>query len=275
MPTDVSRAQSIAVFLFAHQDDEFGVYRQILISQMRGMRVICVYLTSGVPCGGDPGRRNAESLAVLGRLGVSEDDVVFAGGLLEIADGTLVDSMEKASEWLASWLASLSSVAAVYVPAWEGGHPDHDALHAVAVLMCSELAIGASLWQFPLYNAYRCPGKFFRVLFPLSKNGEVVRSVIPLGQRFGFLRLALSYPSQRISWIGLFPFFLLHYMLKGTQELQRVRLERVCERPHDGALYYEKRGFSSWLLLSSRVRAWLAVRPEGSPVRLLLRIPSN
>ncbi len=253
-------ADAVAVFLFAHQDDEFGVYQQILAERQRGRRVVCAYFTTGVPPGGDPSRRDRESLSVLGRLGVREADVVFAGTRLAIADGNLIESIPLAYVWSRAWLTSFESVAAIYMPAWEGGHPDHDGLHAVAAELCSELGIAGRAWQFPLYNGDRCPRPFFRILSPLRANGPVTATRIPWARRIRFLKYALSYPSQRGSWVGLFPFLLLHYLVSGSQSLQAVRRERILQRPHDGLLYYEHRRFSTWDALHGRVAAWLAGR---------------
>jgi len=262
MRTDdrIFAGSAVAVFFFGHQDDEFGVYFQIGLERAKGRRIVCAYLTSGVPAGADAARRNGESLAVLAKLGVRAEDVVFAGGRLGIPDGRLIDHLSLASGWMAPWLASLGEIAAVYLPAWEGGHPDHDALHAVALRLCAEAGIERRVWQFPLYHADGCPGQLFRVLAPLEANGEVSRARIPWAQRPAFLRYSLSYPSQKMSWVGLFPFFLLHLLFCGEQALQRAELRRIGERPHAGDLYYEKRRFSSWPEVHARLGAWLSGR---------------
>jgi len=100
--------------------------------------------------------------------------------------------------------------------------------------------------QYSLYNARSCPAPLFRVLAPLAENGPVMRSRLPWRQRWQHLRLCLMYPSQRNTWIGLFPFVLLHYLLRGEQQLQGVALARLQQRPHAGALYYENRRFYRW-----------------------------
>jgi LmbE family N-acetylglucosaminyl deacetylase len=38
-------ASPVALFLFAHQDDEFGVFHVIDECRRRGQRVVCAYLT--------------------------------------------------------------------------------------------------------------------------------------------------------------------------------------------------------------------------------------
>lgn len=264
MPTENPEISPVALFLFAHQDDEFGVYQQIILEQQLGHRVVCAYFTSGVPDGSDPTRRNQESLAVLGDLGVHHQDVVFAGEQLGISDGKLIDSLQSAFAWTHSWLNSFPCIGAVYIPAWEGGHPDHDSLHAFVAQLCTERGITARVKQFSLYNAFRRPQPFFRVLAPLQENGPVYTTRIPWRHRIRFLKYALSYPSQRKSWIGLFPFVLVHYLFSGTQALQAIRPQRILERPHSGALYYEHRRFSTWSSLSEKVVVWLESRPSAA-----------
>lgn len=258
MPINSRQAGGIALFLFAHQDDEFGVFHAIEECRRRGMHLVCIYFTRGA--GDLRERRNAESCRVLAQLGVAENDVIFAGDLLHIDDGNLPAYLEQASEWLAEHVSALGQVDLVYVTAWEGGHHDHDALHAVTIDMAERFALLDKVRQFSLYNRYRRAGPFFNVLMPLAANGAVQRTAIPWRKRLTYLRLCLSYPSQLLTWVGLFPFVLLHYILLGTQSLQAVRPERVLARPHEGMLYYEYRRFYQWEQMERRLREWRAGR---------------
>lgn len=246
-----------ALFLFAHQDDEFGVFEQIHLERQAGRRVCACYFTTGVPLGGSPWERNDESLRVLGRLGVVDADVHFVGESLGIADGRLLDALIPAADWLLGQL-SRGDVAAIYAPAWEGGHPDHDGLCAVATAACQHAGLLSKLRHFHLYNGRGCPGPFFRVLSPLADNGPVTRSRIPWARRLRYLRECMSYNSQRGSWIGLLPFVALHYLLDGSQALQPASVQRIGQRPHAGRLYYEKRQFATWEGLRARVAAFMA-----------------
>lgn len=256
MLTETTLVQPSALFLFAHQDDEFGVFQKIMDEQRHGRRVFCAYLTDGAFEGKSSLRRNRESLAVLTKLGVQEEDIFFAGHTLSIPDGSLPDHLKIASEWIASWLTRYPMVTAIYLPAWEGGHHDHDALHAMGVIVGEEAGLIKVVRQFPLYNGYKCGGPLFRVLLPLPMNGDIERKKIPWINRLRFLRYCLSYPSQATTWVGLLPFVLLHYVFYGTQVLQTVSRERIRYRPHSGYLYYEKRQFCTWEKMSARLRVW-------------------
>jgi LmbE family N-acetylglucosaminyl deacetylase len=241
-----SNGQEIALFLFPHQDDEFGVFHQIESEREQARTVCCVYFTTGVPSGENPAQRSAESAGVLRALAVSESNIHFFGEQLGISDGALPHHTLAVAAWIEKTLLENPSVATVYVPAWEGGHSDHDALHACALQALRASASKAQCFQFPLYHAAGCVGPFFRVLSPLAANGEVARTRIPILKRLRYLRLLLFYRSQWKSWIGLFPFVLLHALFNGTQALQPVHAQRLSERPHAGLLYYEKRKFSTW-----------------------------
>lgn len=256
MPIDARQDGAHALFLFAHQDDEFGVYQRILDCRRRGLRVACAYLTDGRTAKASAAQRNRESLAVLARLGVAPEDVFFAGAELGIGDARLPLHLAEAAGWIGRWLDRYPLIDALHVTAWEGGHHDHDALHALAVTLAAGKDLLARTWQFPLYQAKGLPGPLFRVLAPLPENGPALAVRIPWKHRWTHLRACLSYPSQRTTWIGLFPFVLLHYLLRGVEQLQPVALRRLEERPHAGALYYEKRAFFTWPRMRAALDAW-------------------
>ncbi|MBQ5950381.1 PIG-L deacetylase family protein [Massilia sp. ST3] len=253
MPTDAA-----ALFLFAHQDDEFGVFERIAACRRRGQRVACAYLTDGQTASASAQQRNAESLAVLAGLGVPAAEVAFAGQALGIGDARLPLHLDAAGRWIGGWLDGFPAIEALHLPAWEGGHHDHDALHALAVSLAARRGLLGRTWQFSLYQAKGLPGPLFRVLAPLPENGAVSAIAIPWRARLGHLRRCLAYPSQRGTWLGLFPFVLLHYLARGGEQLQPVSPERLLERPHAGPLYYEKRRFFTWERMAAALAAWRA-----------------
>jgi len=256
--------EPVALFLFAHQDDEFGVFERIAALRRQGVRVACAYLTDGQTANASAATRNAESLAVLAQLGVAQHDVAFAGQLLGIGDARLPLHMEAAGRWIGAWIDSFYPIEAIHVTAWEGGHHDHDALHALVVTLAAERGLLARTWQFSLYQAESLGGPLFRVLAPLAANGPVTAAPISWAARRQYLRLCLSYPSQRNTWIGLFPIVLLHYLRRGEQALQGVDPARLEQRPHAGALYYEKRKFFTWERMRAAIAAWRATRPHAT-----------
>lgn len=253
---DIVFTDRIALFLFAHQDDEFGVFQAILNEIGNGNKVVCVYLTDGGKGGTSVDKRNGESLAVLEKLGVQSENVRFIGCELSIPDGRFVERLADAAEWVRGYFNSATSLSAVYVPAWEGGHQDHDAIHAMAVTLAADHGAIDIVRQFPLYTGYRCAGQLYRVFCALPANGEILKMVIPWRNRFRFMGYCLSYRSQTITWLGLFPYVVFHYLSAGVQSLQPVTADRIAQRPHEGALYYERRKFYTWDEMSTSLTQW-------------------
>jgi LmbE family N-acetylglucosaminyl deacetylase len=235
----------VALFLFAHQDDEFGVFAQIEQELQEGRRVCCIYATDGAATA-ISNVRDAESRAVLQRLGVLAGDIIFIGRQLGISDGQLHRHTDVLKQWLNSFFNLHRKLYVCFVPAWEGGHPDHDLLHAIAIELLNSKKNIVNIWQYSLYNGRNCFGPFFRLCSPLPENGPVKRSRISWPDRLRYVRLCLAYPSQWRTWIGLFPFACVHYFLVGVQQLQRVDQTRLSQPPHAQPLYYERRGFLDW-----------------------------
>lgn len=242
-----------SVFLFAHQDDEYGIYAALHRHVCQGDSVHCAYLTDGGPLAQ---RRRQESLTVLGALGVVPEHVYFPGCEYAWQDGRLHTHYAACCRWVAQLLANLAPVGDVYIPAWEGGHPDHDSVHMAAVTAVRHRGENTRIWQFPLYNGYRCWGPMFRTMLPLPANGPVHTTPIAPALRLYFVRLCLRYPSQWKTWLGLFLPVALRYMITGVQQLQAI-YPKQPSKPHEGRLYYERRGFCSWQTL----KAALAVDP--------------
>ena len=134
-------------------------------------------------------------------------------------------------------------------------------VHAIAVRQFEVMGDVKKVRQFPLYNGRNCRGPFFRVLDPLPENGPATRRRILPRDRVRYLGFCLRYPSQWKTWIGLFPFIVLHYLCDPVQVLQPVDPARLRERPHDGLLYYERRGFLDWGTLQMAIDS---ASPQGA-----------
>lgn len=233
----------INVFLMAHQDDEFGVFWEIHNLISKHEKVIVVYLTSGSLTGKLNERRNGESIKVLKTLGVSENNVYFLGSDLQIPDGALIEHAQQAYRALKLLIDKIGNPQRFYVLAWEGGHQDHDAAHILGALMAKQYGVVDQSYQFPLYTGEKLPFSFFKLFSPLKENGSVIRHIIPWRLRVQFIKYCFYYQSQKKAWLGLFPFFLFHYLFSGSQYLQKITLDRIFQSPHSGRLLYERRGF--------------------------------
>lgn len=236
MPTE---ARPVCVFFFPHQDDEFAVFGLIEDCVSRRERPVCFFLTDGQGYAAIASSRNAESRRVLLKLGVTPEDIHFIGSDMEIPDGKLFQSLDRLHLALLEELRGLHPKA-VFIPAWEGGHHDHDAAHALGVHLCEQAGCQTPM-QFPLYNGIGLPGSLFRVLHPLSGNGPLLR--FPFGMRRGcrYVGLCLHYRSQWRTWIGLLPFVILWTFVRRAHVLQLAAKFLADKRPHPGPLLYERR----------------------------------
>lgn len=230
-------------FIFAHPDDEFGCFESIRSATQAGNSVECYYLTDGGYGGQSTAIRKRETLSVLRKLGVAEENVRFVGLMYGLPDGVLYElkNMLRAADAVYESLKNISDIEGIYAPAWEGGHQDHDASFVIACKIADELPGRPHVWQYSLYNGYGLRGSFFNVMKPLHSNGEVKNLSISLCERFKYLRLCLSYRSQWKTWVGLFPFVCIKLLLGGKYCLQLAMYPHKFERPHAGALLYERR----------------------------------
>lgn len=233
------------LFLFAHQDDEYGVYPLLERLASGGEAIEVIYLTSGTLDGQKSTRRNGESRKVLTRLGISESDIYFLGTDLGLPDGRLYQHVERAAQAVLEYLATKEKPTRIFSPAWEGGHQDHDATHVVACYLARVFACVDDSRQFPLYHGRGLPGSLWHTFSPLPENGTVEAMRISWQQRLRYLRYCLLYRSQWRTWIGLYPMYALNLLTSGRQLLQPLRLERLREAPHPGRRLYERRGFCS------------------------------
>jgi hypothetical protein len=252
---------SATLFLLAHPDDEFFCAPFIHDEQKTGRHVICAYLTDGGWGGQSVQQRIDESLAVLARLGVPSGDVHFIGAELFIPDGALAAHMPAAYEAVRGLVGSNTRI---YTTAWEGGHQDHDACHAIGVRLGLQFGL-AEVYQFPLYNAMGVVAPLFSVMLPLAANGPIDGRALTWSERLFFLRNACGYPSQWKTWLGLLPFATARLLKDGRVVRQPAQAGRLRERPHEGALLYERRGNARFADVNERVAAFL--RDATDPTR--------
>lgn len=228
-----------AVFFLAHPDDEFFCLPLISAEVQGGRSVHVVYLTDGGPLAST---RERETLQVLSEAGVLRDNVRFAGREEGWSDGGLHRKLGEVRSWLTRYLTERGACARIYVPAWEGGHHDHDACFGVlASLMRDQVTGSAVCLQFPLYTGSGVPGPLFRCMVSLQANGEV------LSHRFGaregarYWSFAAAYPSQWRTWVALGPAAAWGYLVRRSVLVQRVDPTRMKQPPYVGTPYFERR----------------------------------
>ena len=228
------------LFLFPHQDDEYFVAPMLAGAPSRAR---CVFLTTGDHHGVGAVVRNDESLRALRCLGIAADQIVFAGAELRVPDNGLAAHLPAVFEWLSARYSR--GVENVIAPAWEGGHPDHDAACLLGHALAAKWG-GVPVWEFAAYRAHPAVPYFYEVMKPLP--GAAAGDASGSAGRFTRKTFALfrSYPSQWKTWLGLFPPLLLNFLAGGRTGLYRAGHRDFGVRPHAGKLYYEYRGWNTF-----------------------------
>ncbi|MHB9111771.1 MAG: PIG-L deacetylase family protein [Thermoleophilia bacterium] len=242
-----------ALFLFAHHDDEFFI--AVIMRRLAAARLplAAVWLTHG---GLHGNRREAESRRAMELIGVEPSSQYF----LRLPDGHALDNLEEIIMRLSRLLRVLKP-ASVFVPAFEGGHPDHDTAQlaaAAAIRRMSQVSSDRAvedepaavshatshiqrptLYEFPLYN--RAAARLLRVGQFIPGTTEVRHTPVKLRDRLLKQRLAVIFRSQRaIIWplTGLRGGPMMVHV-KG-EPYRRVPASRdYTVRPHPGRLAYE------------------------------------
>ena len=199
---------------------------------------------------------------MLGGLGIRSDHIHFLGSVHQLADGQLQRNLDAAYRVVSDFCSRLEHVEAVYMPAWEGGHHDHDSCHVLAFLAARRFFPAAQIWQFPMYHGlHRKIG--VNVFAPLAENGQPVIRKLPLAERWTDFLSFRHYPSQFWTWIRMLPFVGMYYLRSGEEQLQPVSRERMGCRPHAGELFYERLYGVTYEEVRSEVDRLLRARDES------------
>ncbi len=233
------------LFLFAHQDDEYFVAPFL---EREPARARCVFLTMGDFHGTSCAVRNAESLRALRSLGVPEEHILFAGEKLRVPDNDLVSHLPAA---LALLLAECGGAQTVIAPAYEGGHPDHDAACLLGHAFAAR-AGGPPVLEFAAYRAHSWLPHYYTVM-QLPEDRKREEASLPMA-RFSPRNFFLFrfYPSQWRTWLGLLPPLLSRYLTNGNAGIYPARQRDFRIRPHEGKLYYEYRRWSTFERFGAR-----------------------
>jgi len=145
-PLNVSDRDERFIFVFAHPDDDVfaaGLMKRLLSS---GIETFGVWLTSGGYLGGQ-NRRESELRRSTSLLSLPQDHCA----MLRFPDLGLIDSMDEASSKLSEIFRNYKPQN-IFVTAFEGGHPDHDAANFIVYEARFRSQLNCRLFEFPLYN---------------------------------------------------------------------------------------------------------------------------
>ncbi|HKR90559.1 MAG TPA: hypothetical protein VJS38_20510 [Phenylobacterium sp.] len=229
------------VYILAHFDDEYCALPLIWQAAREGLEQRFVYLVDyrDAALGA---RRLAETRVFLARQGIAEAAVLPLG----LGSGVFDQSLHRGAgvmfprlaEAVAQVQAEGAGVTRLVVPAWEGGHMDHDACAFMAVRLAARLG-GPPVRQFTLYNGRGLAGPLLRGGAPLAQNGPRTAVRLTPAEWLRWMAVVRAFPSQAYAWSGIWP-----AMFAGTARRgfawQALEPARVTARPHAGALFYER-----------------------------------
>jgi len=242
------------VALFAHPDDEFAVLPLLAALTARGQRIMLCWLTDGGFNGVPPDVRRAESIRVLAEWKVDSGGCRFIGAEIRIPDGQLHLNISRALEALHRCLADCSGPIKCLIPAWEGGHQDHDVVHVLGRYIRRSRA-NVTLIQYPLYNGEGLVGPFFKVLNSLSEMSIAFSIKFSVFESVALLRACARYRSQWRTFLGLTPLIAWRLLVvRKVINFCHVRQLDPCVRPHAGPLLYERRANLSWAEIRESVK---------------------
>lgn len=142
------------LILIPHPDDEIvGACAAVGRAVDRGAEVFGLYLTTGVPAPEVlwPWQRRGHAAWVARRRAEARKAAKMLGieplGFLDIATRRLKDHLASARDAARGAIAA-HGIDTVWVPAYEGGHQDHDSASALA----STVTDVAAVWEFAEYN---------------------------------------------------------------------------------------------------------------------------
>ncbi|MGC8658836.1 MAG: PIG-L deacetylase family protein [Desulfomonilaceae bacterium] len=134
------------MFIFAHPDDDVFISGLMKMLITKGVEVAGVWLTSGGYLGGQDRREN-ELTRAMDTLGLPPS----SRRLFRLPDLGLIRSMDKGISMLTEVLRDFRPQN-IFVTAFEGGHPDHDAANFIVYESRFRSKTGHQLFEFPLYN---------------------------------------------------------------------------------------------------------------------------
>ncbi len=223
------------VYVLAHFDDEYCalplIRRDVALGRTQRFIHVVDYRTPELAA-----RRLRETQSFLVGQGVPAEAELHLGAGTGWLDGQLHRHAQAAYAALAA--AVPGPVERVVVPAWEGGHPDHDICAALGAKLAAER--GAAVDQISLYQGKGLPWIFYRAASPLAENGAVQRIDLSAGEWARWLAAVAAFPSQLKAWSGLLPAMAMTFARQGGFRYQSLDPRRIGERPHAGGLLYER-----------------------------------
>jgi N-acetylglucosamine malate deacetylase 1 len=216
--------------LAPHPDDEVvGACAAITRARAAGDRIFCLYLTTGVPLRDVlwPWERRRHPGKVIRRT----DEARLAAKLLDIgfiavapwATRTLKDHWASARALIAETVKA-ERIDALWAPAFEGAHQDHDVANALASTFLEHLSVS----EFAEYNF--AGGRVRSQEFVGTNGTETILQLTPDEQQLKRRALALYASEQRnLRHIGV-----------EREALRPLPRHDYSRPPHEGRLFWQR-----------------------------------
>ena len=249
-----------SIFIFSHQDDEFGVFELIRNAIKQSHNVIIYYMTNGKINKSIPKNilyhRDLESLKVLKKIGVKEKNIFFFGRVNNIETCCLYKKLEYAYKILSQKIIKTPGKKIIYTHALEGGNEDHDACYAIVKKLINNFKDIQFAFQFPLYNS-NTSFFYYQVQKIIISNGKLIKIKTKFLNRLRYIGYLFYYKSQLRTWVGLYPFIVFNLLFRDYYCLQKIDKNLNIRKPHSGKLLYEKFKRCSFSNFQNQLRKFL------------------
>lgn len=235
------------LILLAHQDDELGLLPIIHDLYSKNHTINIIFLTNGAAKHRDPFIRNQESITVLNKFGIKLQNIHFFGSNYRILDKHLVENLYYTRQRLLQYLNDYNiNPHMVICQAWEGGHPDHDAGHLLALSIAKKFNILHNCYQFYFYNS-----QSWSIVGKIKLFNPLRCTLTPKTKHFSsmngirYFNSYWLYKSQRFAILWMLPAIFIEYIVKRRCTIYQVDIKNIQVAPHEGILRYEKNNFYS------------------------------
>lgn len=236
-PTYLESDPRTCLFVFAHEDDELSsvIIMKKLVEE--GKNVYVIWITDGSHAA-HPEIREKESRKLMKLLGIPSENLFFLG----FEDTKSMYYFSDIVDRLKSFLRE-KRPSQIYVDAYEGGHPDHDAANFTSAQAVRETELSALLYEVPEYNAYQT--RLLRINNFIPAESPTAYTSVKRRYFLFKMRSLLSYRSQFFLLIPLVALLVFKNNFFKGEPCRLLPDWDYLKPPHKGKLAYE-RGYSRW-----------------------------
>lgn len=251
-----SPSAPFTLFVLAHPDDDLFV-RPLIVRSLGAGGVIVAFVAAETER--TRGRRRREAVAALAALGLDALHVVFPGEDADARDGRVIARLDAVYASLAAALGDrLGRIGSIVTHAWEGGHPDHDAAHLIALKLARRLGVAEESFGCAFYRAAEAPLLPYHVQTPHPAAADYRRVPVRFAEAFAAAAAARRYPSQWRALIVFAPFLMARAFVDRSLHLQPLSRSIAPARPPGAKLLAETLFATPFGLVSEAASTFLS-----------------